>query len=470
MVKDSATGRDPKTGQHYSARYVWYVVLLLTVVNVFNYVDRMALAVLAPLIKADMDLSDAQLGLLIGFAFALFYAICGIPIARWADRGIRRNIIALALVTWSVFTVASGAAQNFWHLFLARVGVGAGEAGCFPPASSMLCDYVPLKRRSGVFAVHTFGIYAGMMVGMVLAGWLGETIGWRWTFLAFGLPGIAMAILIRLALREPARGFFDVVKDNEPALPFGRTVSVLWRCRTYRLLVLFLVVNGFVQYGLNQWWPSFYTRVFGLNLSSVGFYLGMALGVGSGLGLLIGGLLANKVVQRDVGRPLMIGAVATALALPAAFGTLFVSSALGSVLLVGLTALFWTVSHGPVLATMYSVTRPRMRATAGALYIFLMSVLGFGLGPFCVGSLSDFLAPSLGVQALRYAMLLPICFLPAMVIALYAAAKALPNDLWTLEVKNVAAMPMPSVDMDVWNDGRGDVPVAAALLRKHEET
>lgn len=429
MVKDNAAGLQATTVEHSSGHYVWFVVLTLTVVNVFNYVDRMALAVLAPLIQADMRLSDAQLGVLIGFAFAIFYAICGIPIARWADRGTRRNIIVLALATWSFFTAISGAAQNFWQLFLARVGVGAGEAGCFPPASSMLCDYVPMQQRSGIFAVHTFGIYAGMMLGMVLAGWLGETIGWRWTFVALGLPGFILAILVKSAVREPQRGSFDALRSDATSLPFGQTVRALWLCRTYRLLVIFLVVNGFVQYGLNQWWPSFYTRLFGLNLSTVGFYLGIAIGSGSGIGLLIGGLLANRAAKRDVRLPLLIGAASTSVVLPMALGTVLASSAFSSLVFVGLTAAAWTVSLGPVLAIMYSVTMPHMRATAGALYIFFMSVFGYGMGPFLVGLVSDLLAPSLGMESLRYAMLVPIALLPVMILTLYAAAKALPNDL-----------------------------------------
>jgi MFS family permease len=405
------------------------VLVLLSVVNAFNYMDRMALAVLAPLIKVDLQLSDAQLGLLVGFAFFLFYAICGIPIARWADRGVRRNIIAIALATWSVMTALSGAVQNFWQLLVVRVGIGVGEAGCIPPSQSIICDYVPLKRRSGSFAIHAFGIYAGIMAGMVMAGWLGETIGWRWTFVALGLPGIAMAMIVRFTLVEPARGTLDAKKKDEPRLPFGKTVRVLWHCKTYRALVLFLVVNGFVQYGLNQWWPSFYARVLGLSLSTVGLYLGIAIGAGSGIGLLIGGLLANRVAQHDVRLPLIIGAAATSLALPAALGSLFVSSATSSILLVSLAGLFWSLSNGPVTATLYSVTMPHMRATAGALAIFVTSVLGMGLGPFSVGLLSDILATSLGVEALRYALLLPICLLPVMVIALFAAAKTSPHDL-----------------------------------------
>lgn len=417
-------------GSPRSVRYVWYVIALLSVVNVFNYMDRMALAVLLPSIKADLQLSDGQLGLLTGFAFSLFYAICGIPLARWADRGIRRNIIAIALATWSVMTALSGAAQNFWHLLAARVGLASGEAGGLPAAQSMICDYVPLERRSGVYAVHTFGLYAGMMLGMGLAGALGETIGWRWTFVALGLPGIALALLVRFTLREPARGRLDAMREEkQTALSLSSTIAVLWRCRTYRLLMVFVVANGFVQFGLNQWWPSFYARVFELRLSSVGVSLGLAIGAGSGLGLLIGGALADRAARRDVRLPLMLGAAATALALPTALASLLIPTAVGSILLVALTTLFWSVSNGPVVATVYSVAMPQMRATASSITVFFTSVLGFGLGPFCVGLLSDRLAPSFGVQALRYALLAPICLLPIMVIALYAAARELPNDL-----------------------------------------
>jgi predicted MFS family arabinose efflux permease len=390
----------------------------------------MALAALAPLIQRDLHLSDTQLGLLTGFAFSLFYAVCGIPIARWADRGIRRNIIGLALMTWSVMTALSGAAQNFWHLFVARVGIGAGEAGCLPPAQSIICDYVPVERRAGVFSVHNVGNYAGMMVGLALAGWLGETLGWRWTFLALGLPGIALAVIVRLSLREPARGSFDVEHGSTPSpTSLVDTVAVLWRCKTYRLLLLFYVLNGFVQYGLIQWWPSFYSRVFGLNMSSIGLYLGLTIGGGAALGSLTGGWIAQSAARRDVRLPLKIGGAITCLAIPTALGSLFIPSVAGSIVLVALTAFFWSVSNGPVIATAVSVIAPTMRATSSSLIIFSTAVFGFGMGPLCVGLLSDALAPSLGSEALRYAFLLPIGMLPAMAVVLYAAAHSSRDDL-----------------------------------------
>lgn len=417
----------------HSTRYVWYVIALLTVVNAFNYMDRMALAVLMPFIKQDLTLSDGQLGLLVGFAFSLIYAICGIPLARWADRGIRKRIIALALGAWSVMTAVSGASQSFWHLFAARVGVGVGEAGCLPGSQSMLCDYVPLQRRSGVFAIHNFGMYGGIMLGMAFAGWLGETIGWRWAFVALGLPGVVLAAIVWVTLREPRRGVFDKrVDDTIPSLM--QVAQSLYRCRTYRLLLLFVIVNGFVQYGLTQWWPSFYSRVFSLSLASIGVSLGLALGVGSGLGILLGGLVANQAAQRDDRYPLMIGAGSTLLAIPTAVGSLFIDNQWASIWLVALTGFFWSVSIGPVVATVFSVVGPRMRALTGATNAFLISILGTGLGPLSVGLLSDVLMPSLGAYSLRYALLLPVCLFPIMSLALYAASRTAPADVHAANV------------------------------------
>lgn len=435
-VGESCTGAG-FAKQNYSDRYVWYVVSLLCAVNAVNYMDRMALAVLAPLVKSDLHLSDAQLGLLTGFAFAFFYAICGIPIARWADCGIRRNIIAMALVAWSIMTALCGAAQNFWHLLLARVGVGAGEAGSFSPGASLLCDYVPVKRRSGSFAMLSFGNTVGLLLGMSAAGILGEAIGWRWTFVVLGIPGIALSLLVRLSLREPRRGFFDEKTDAKASISLREMIPLLWRCHTYRLLMLFLVANGFVQYGLVQWWPSFYQRNFGLSLAEVGAYLGMGLGISGAIGVSVGGILSNKAAAEDVRRPLRIGAVTTMLALPTAVGAVIVPSALGSMILVILTGFFWAVSNGPVLASVYSVVKAHMRATAGSITISLISIFGIGLGPFCVGIVSDLLAPSVGADSLRYALLVPIGFFPVMAITLVAAARVLPNDLRAVSSRNV---------------------------------
>jgi predicted MFS family arabinose efflux permease len=415
-----------------SRRYAWYAILLLCAVNVFNYMDRMALSVLLPFIKADLQLSDSELGVLVGFAFSLFYAIFGIPIAIWADRGVRRNIIAAALATWSVLTALSGAAQSFWQLFAARVGVGVGEAGCLPPSQSLTCDYVPVEQRPGAFAINGFGGIAGMMFGMALAGWLGGVIGWRWAFVVLGVPGLLLAIVVRLTLREPVRGRYDSERVRHLSVTPLNGLRLLWRCRTYKMLILFNVTNGFVQFGLNQWWPSFYSRVFELDPGTIGISLGIAIGLGSGLGVLVGGILANRAMQINVRLPLFIAGTPALLALSTALGSLFAPSFLSSMVLVTLTGLLWAVPAGPVIAAIYSVTTPFMRATAGAIATFFTSIIGIGLGPVCVGLVSDALADSFGQQSLRYALLVPVALHPLLAIAAFTAAKTLPRDLEAL--------------------------------------
>lgn len=412
-----------------SSRYVWYVIALLSVVNVFNYMDRMALSVLLPAIKSDLQLSDSQLGLLVGFAFSMLYAVCGIPIARWADHGVRRSIIAIALATWSAMTAISGAAQSFAHLFAARVGVGIGEAGCLSPSQSLLCDYVEFERRSAIFSLHTLGLMLGLMLGMTFAGWLGATIGWRWAFVVLGLPGIAVAIIVQLTLREPQRGVLDKPMQRDAGQSLGSAIRFMWGCRTYRLFLCYGAANGLLQYGLNQWWPSFYARIFELSLQHVGVYLGFALGIGSMAGLLLGGFVANRASRRDARCPLLIGAGAMLLSLPSVLASLFVSSVELSIVLVALSGMLWYVATGPVAAALFSVVPSQMRATAGSINILFTSVLGFGFGPFLTGLLSDALTPMYGEEALRYAMLAPVCALPFAVGALCAATTSLRRDL-----------------------------------------
>ena len=390
----------------------------------------MALSVLLPEIKKDMALSDSQLGLLVGFAFSVFYAVCGIPIARLADRTVRKNVIVGALAVWSVMTALSGAALNFWHLFAARVGIGAGEAGCIPPAQSVICDYVRPSLRAGVLAFHSFGMFVGMMTGMAAAGWLADAVGWRWTFAVFGISGIGLALLVWLTLREPVRGAFDKVGDRAIAAPTLRVaLDSLRRKRTYVFIVSFAATNGFVQYGLNQWWPSFFARTYGLPPGSVGLPLGVAIAAGSGFGLLLGGFAASKCTDKHVKLPLALGAASVLLAIPAALGSIFAESFALSILFVGLSCLLWCVPHGPVMATQFNITRPDMRATAGAVPIFFTSIVGFGLGPLTVGLLSDMLAPSAGADSLRYALLAPVAGLPIMALVLWGASRSLVVDL-----------------------------------------
>jgi len=329
---------------------------------------------------------------------------------------------------WSAATAFCGAAHGFWQLLAARVGIGAGEAGCLPPSQSLICDYVPLQRRAGIFALHNLGNYVGMVAGLMLAGGLVERFGWRWTFVAIGMPGLVLALIVRVTLQEPQRGRFESVHSKSAYLSLTATVGRLWRCRTYRLMVCFYAINGFVQYGLGQWWPSFYLREFPVGMSRIGIYLGLGIGVGSMVGSLAGGLLANAM-RTSLRRPLVVGAVATLVAAPTVLLSLFIGSFTGSVLLVAVTAALWSMSNGPIIATVNSVVSSSVRATAASITVFSASVLGFGLGPLCVGIFSDSLADSLGNQALRYAMLVPVSLLPVMSFVLYRASTTVSDDL-----------------------------------------
>lgn len=412
-----------------SRRYVWYVILLLASVNMFCYMDRVALSVLAPSIKEELGLSDGQLGLLIGFAFFLFYAIFGVPVARLADRGNRKKLISITLTIWSIMTALSGMAQNFWQLLAARVGLGAGEAGCIPAAQSIISDYVPLERRPGAYAVHTFGMSAGIMMGLVLASTLGESVGWRLTFVMLGVPGVVFAAVVALTLREPERGASDAAKDNQYRPSLRETVTTLLQCKSYRLAAAYLVVNGFASAGITQWWPSFFQRLFEVSSSSVGLQLGVAIGFGSGLGMIIGGIVSQRVAVGDATAPMIIGIAAISVALPLVLASLLVASFPLAILLACMAMLFWSAPLGPITAIIFSVTQSRMRATASAVTTVFVSVLGFGLGPFCVGVLSDALTPSVGVQALRYALLLPSCSLIGLIVLLFRLTKTLNGDV-----------------------------------------
>jgi predicted MFS family arabinose efflux permease len=415
--------------EQYAEGYVRYVVALLALVLAVSYMDRLALSVLLPLLKAELHLSDSQLGLLVGLAFSIFYAVCGLPIAWIADRSSRRNVIVAALAVWSVVTALGGTVHNFWQLLLARIGVGVGEAGCIPISQSLICDYVPVERRAGMFAYQMLGITIGTAGGMSLAGWLGSSVGWRWTFVLLGIPGLLLAILVRLTLKEPRRGRLDgsIAPPADGALP--HMLRTIFGTGTYVLLLVFVVGSGFFNVGLFHWLPSYYSRVFEIPLSQIGVYVGVATGVGQGMGLLLGGTLSNTVSRRGPGASLFLGAVSTCFAVPFGLFAVLVNEPYWSIVSACVMSTLAGIGLGPAVAGMFNVINPSMRITAGALSTFMQSMVGFSLGPLVVGMLSDHFAPTLGVLSLRYALLAPIAILPVMAIAQYAAGKRLPHDL-----------------------------------------
>lgn len=406
--------------------YVWYVVALLTLMNVLNYADRIALSILIPSIKADMHLTDTQIGLLVGFAFSAFYAVCGLPIARWADRGSRKFILSLSLAVWSIATALGGATQNFWQLFAARVGVGAAEAGSVPCGQSIVCDYVPPARRASVFAVLTVGYQFGMFVGIFVASLLLARIGWRWTFVALGAPGLAVALIAYLTLREPVRGQLDTIPDPlRTGSSLRAALGYLAKSRIYRLTVLFSTSGAFIQFGFNQWLPSFYQRSFHVGVSEVGLYLALAIGGGSAIGVLGGGYLAHRIGKAGLARPMKVALAALLPASLMALAALVTPSLPLSLSLVGTMFALFGLSFPLAVAALQEAALPNNRATAASVGVFLTAILGQGLGPLAVGFLSDCLAPSFGVASLRYALLLPVALFPIPAMTLWLLSRSL---------------------------------------------
>ncbi len=385
-----------------AARY--YALGLLTIVYTFNFIDRQLLAILQESIKAELVLSDTQLGLLTGFAFAIFYVSAGIPIARWADRGNRRNIVALAIGTWSFMTAVSGSVQNYTHLLLARIGVGVGEAGGSPPAHSMVSDIFPPERRASALSIYSTGVNIGILFGFLLGGWLNEFFGWRIAFVVVGLPGILIALVVRYTLAEPVRGLADQRTVVDQA-PFLYVLKVLWQRVSFRHMAMGSAMNAFFVYSMNSWTASYMIRSFGLSSGEVGTWLALILGLGGALGLLGGGFLAERLAPKNVRWYMWIPSLAALISLPFAIATYLADSpyaALGWFIVPGFLA---TVYLGNTLAMAHGLVGLRMRALTSAILFFVLNLIGLGMGPWSVGFLSDLLEPSMGVDSLRYAML-----------------------------------------------------------------
>ena len=282
-----ATNSDSALGNKTSKNYRRYVLFLLTMVYALNFIDRQILVVLSESIKVDMDLSDSQLGLLTGFAFAIFYVSVGIPIARFADKSNRKNIVACAVAVWSGMTALSGLTQNYWQLLLARIGVGVGEAGGSPPSHSILSDYYPAKERGRAMSIYSMGVYLGVLIGFGVGGWINEHYGWRIAFFAVGLPGLVIAALVHLTIREPLRGIADGNTQSKQ-IDFKQTLNTLWQLHSFRYFSVAAGLTAFCSYGIGNFLPSFLVRTHEFSAAQVGSALMLVSGVGGALGTFLG--------------------------------------------------------------------------------------------------------------------------------------------------------------------------------------
>ena len=420
------TQQNPYTSM--SARY--YALGLLTVVYTFNFIDRQLLSILQESIKADLLLSDQQLGLLTGFAFALFYVTAGIPIARWADRANRRNIVALAIGTWSFMTAVSGFVQNYVQLLLARIGVGVGEAGGSPPSHSIISDIFPPERRASALAFYSTGVNIGILFGFLVGGWLNEFFDWRTAFLVVGVPGILIALLVRYTLREPIRGLSEQRTSDAESVPFGNVLKLLMSRASFRHMAFGAALNAFAGYSTSNWTASFMIRSHGMTTGELGTWLALILGLGGAIGVLAGGVIAERLARKDARWYMWLPTITGLICIPFMIANYLVAGAYTALIVSIIPGILFNVYLGNTLAMTHGLVGLRMRALASAILFFILNLIGLGLGPWAVGVLSDVLAPTLGQESLRHAMLylLPIAMTWS-VFHFYMASKTLKEDL-----------------------------------------
>ncbi|MEO2168633.1 MAG: MFS transporter [bacterium] len=400
----SQQSSDPDGPGEFSESYTRFALGLLLLVYVFNFIDRQIVAILLQSIKEDLGLSDTQLGFFSGTAFALFYSTLGIPIARWSDRNSRTKLIAGALLVWSAMTTLQGFARSFAVLAAARVGVGVGEAGCSPPAHSMLADFFPVSKRATVFAVYALGIPIGSAIGYATGGWVAENVSWRAAFVVVGVPGIVLAAIVRRTLKEPTRGYWDTpskVQEQEPVRVVARFLA---RRRAFVHLAFAGALHAFIGYGAGAFNPAFYERLHDFSRAELGYVLGAVSLTAGVAGTFAGGWVTDRLSTRDVRWYVWFPALTTALSVP--FLILFYLepdrwTAVGWSLVPALLAGAYL---GPTFALTQTMVPARWRSQASALLLLVLNLIGLGIGPQFVGWLSDLLAPEYGLESVRQAL------------------------------------------------------------------
>lgn len=391
-----------------SPGYRNYVLFALTVVYVFNFIDRQILTILQESIKVDLGLTDTQLGLLSGFSFAIFYVTLGIPIAKLADSSSRKRIITISLIIWSGMTALSGMVGNFIHLLLARIGVGIGEAGGSPPAHSMISDYFPAKSRATALSIYSMGIYIGVLIGLLVGGFLAAELGWRNTFYLVGLPGIVFAIIFNFTVKEPQRAISSNTDKAVSDVGLAATIKHLFSIKPFGLICFAAAFHTFTTYGMGNWHGSFLVRIHSLPIELVGGYLALAIGVGGALGSWLGGFVGDRVSRGDQSVYLKIVAGAILLSIPLEIVYLFSTSTpliIGSLFFV---YVLWSSFLGPSISVVHGLVPTGMRAMSSAVFFFVLNLIGLGLGPTVVGITSDLMEPYFPEDSLRWAMALCI--------------------------------------------------------------
>jgi len=392
------------SAEQYSPAYSNYVLGVLFVVYVFNFIDRQVMSVFIGPIKEEFGATDTQMGLLVGFAFALLYTVAGIPIARWADRGNRRTIIAIGLAVWSAMTVASGLARNFIQLAVARVLVGIGEAAGSPPSHSLIADYFSLDRRATALAIYTAGAFVGSAVAYLFGGYLREYFDWRTAFIVLGAPGLLIALVVRFTVREPPRGMSDHRVTTEPDnSTLKEALAFLVNSPSWVYLMAGFSLVSITNYAVLMWGFEFFGRVHEMSPITIGNWMGFIVGVGGSVGTIFGGRLVDWLAANS-SRALRVPVLVTLAGFPLGIYSLLTESQSLALWCFAPFYLLLNVYIPAMYSNNQNLARLRMRATAAAVMLFLVNIVGAGVGPLIVGALSDFFAPAYGIDSIRYAL------------------------------------------------------------------
>lgn len=420
-----ATPRDPHRN---------VVLGMLLVVYIFNFVDRQILSILAAPIQADLQLSDSEMGLLGGLAFALLYSTMAVPLAALADRTSRSWVIAVSLAAWSGFTALCGLAGNFWHIFLARLGVGIGEAGGVAPSYALIGDYFPSERRATALSIYSLGIPIGSGIGVLMGGYIAASVDWRTAFFTVGLVGVIIVPIFKFLVRDKAKP--KVAADNPAPLPempsLRETAGVLARKKSFWLLSFGASMSSMLGYGIAFWLPSLLIRSFGFDLVQASQFFGAVLLLGGVVGVLAGGMIADRLGSRDRAFYAWLPGLAFFLGAPlfaAGISSTDAQTAFFLFLLPQALAYVWL---GPVLSAVQHLVVPAARSTASALFLLINNLIGLGGGIFALGALSDFLSPIYGDEALRYSMLYGLALYGMASLLMALAGPALRKD-WVAE-------------------------------------
>jgi MFS family permease len=388
------------------------VLVVLLIVYIFNFIDRQIVNILAEPIRRDLGLSDTQIGLMTGIAFAAFYTFLGIPIARYADRPTtsRVGLIAGALIIWSGMTALCGQAQSFVQLLLARIGVGVGEAGCSPAAHSLIADLAPPEKRASAMAFYALGIPVGTLLGMLIGGQLADAYGWRTAFVVVGLPGILLAGVVLLLLRDPRRAGQVLRAATQTAAPPRKALSnreALAEILGSRAFILLLAAGAsaaFLSYGKATWTTIFFQRTHGLSAGETGFWFGIGGGLAAIAGTLAGGWLADRFGKVNRRHVMTAPAIGFALGVPLSIAAYFMTDWRWALALLMIPTMLNSLYYGPIFSSAQGLVKPEARAMASAILLFSQNLIGLGLGPLFFGMLSDGIKPVAGAESVRWVL------------------------------------------------------------------